>query len=158
MKSKCTGGGVITEYEPGDRVRIRRDLKEGMVCPFGVNSDMEKLAGRVVTIKAARTVDSLSTGTFYLYNIYEDSGIHNWSQEMLEPYAQFSMGGVVALGNGEIVTVNDSERYMPIIDFNEAYKKMLLSCDTISLTLGNAIKNKSGIESRKDIRKRLLKL
>lgn len=146
MKSRCTGTGVITEYEPGDRVRIRRDLKEGLDCPFGVNSDMEKFAGRVVTIKSAETVIGLRTGTHDLYNIYEDSGIHSWSQEMLEPV--FAAGGIVPQdAPRNVVTLGEMIETHP-----------MTPCGTISLTLSKERKNKSGIESRKDIRKRLLRL
>ena len=146
MKSKWTGGGVITEYEPGDIVRIRRDLKEGLDCPFGVNSDMEKLAGRVVTIKAARIVDGLPTGTHDLYNIYEDSGMFGWSQEMLEPV--FAAGGVVPQdAPRKVVTLGEMIDTRPMIPWG-----------TVRLILSTERKNKSGIESRKEIRKRLLRL
>lgn len=143
MKSRCTGTGVITEYEPGDKVRIRRDLKEGLDCPFCVNSDMEKFAGRVVTIKDAGIVYGLPTGTHDLYNIYEDSGMFGWSQEMLEPV--FAVGGVVK--NDPRISVNLSDM-------------IRLPCvlDNISLVASSVRRHKSGIESRKEIRKRLLKL
>lgn len=134
------------KYNVGDIVRIRRDLKEGLDCPFYYYSDMEKLAGRVVTIKAAKTVDGFSTGTHDLYNIYEDSGRFSWSQEMLEPV--FAAGGVVPKdAPRKVVTLGEMIETHPMVP-----------CGTISLTISNARKNKSGIESRKEIRKRLLKL
>lgn len=137
------------KYNVGDIVRIRRDLKEGLDCPFGVNSDMEKLAGRVVTIKAASTVVGLLAGTHDLYNIYEDSGRFNWSQEMLKPV--FAAGGAGVAGG---VVKNDPRISVNLSDM------IRLPCvlDNISLVASSVRRHKSGIESRKEIRKRLLKL
>ena len=38
-------------YNVGDRVRVRKDLKEGDNFSIFVNSTMEKYAGKIVTIR-----------------------------------------------------------------------------------------------------------
>lgn len=151
MKSKCTGTGVITEYEPGELVKIKSNIKAGDRSGiYGVTKEMAECAGMMLAIEG---IDG---------EYYKIAGVDGywWTQELFKPVEQFSSGGIVPLSKigGEIVNVNNSSRYMPIIDFEKVYKELVDSCGAISLTLGNARKNKSGIESRKDIRKRLLKL
>lgn len=155
MKSRCTGTGVIAEYEPGELVKIKSNIKAGDISGrYRVTRDMAACAGLTLAIEGReRVIDG---------EYYKIAGVYGywWTQELFEPVEQFSSGGIVPVSKigGEIVNVNNSSRYMPIIDFEKAYEKMVFSCGTISLTLGNARKNKSGIESRKEIRKRLLRL
>ena len=76
------------KYKVGDKVRIRKDLKskraDGSYEDYGiaVNKDMEKLAGKVVTIKCVNE---------RLYTIEEYSYV--WTDKMFEDYADEGYAG-----------------------------------------------------------------
>lgn len=126
------------KYKVGDRVVVKRGLKMYERSVY-VTNEMEEQEGSTVTISRA---DS-SNGT------YKVEGLLSWfEEEMFEPVEQFSRGGIVPADNSQgIVSLGE------MINPNQ-----LFSCGTVRLTLSNERKDKSVIESRKEIRKRLLKL
>lgn len=79
------------KYKVGDKVRIRSDLKETMgmdIYGVSVNSEMVKMAGKVVTIDRAGELD---------YSIKEDGYI--WTDRMFEglDYSLVTLGKVTLL-------------------------------------------------------------
>lgn len=143
MKSRCTGTGVITEYEPGELVKIKSNIKVGDQSGiYSVTKGMAECAGLTLAIEGReRIIDS---------KYYKIAGVDGywWTQELFEPVEQFSSGG--------IVPADDARRIVTLGEMK--YTHPMCSCGTVRLILSNERKNKSGIESRKDIRKRLLKL
>lgn len=72
----------MAKYKPGDRVRVRKDLKIGTTYYMadGINRDsfeprMARLKGKIVTIEKITDLDK--------YWIKESA--YNWTDEMLEP-------------------------------------------------------------------------
>lgn len=139
MKSKCTGGGVITVYEPGELVKIKSNIKTGDRSGiYSVTKEMAECAGMALAIEG---IDG---------EYYKIAGVDGywWTQELFEPYEKFSAGGIVPQGAPRtLVTLGEKIDTHPMIH-----------CGTVRIILSNERKNKSGIESRKEIRKRLLKL
>lgn len=66
------------KFKVGDRVRIKKDLKEGYDYKLYVNDDMEELAGKIATITSAWE----NCGA--RYEINEDAGTNTWTEEMFE--------------------------------------------------------------------------
>lgn len=91
-------GGLSMKYKVGDRVRIKRDLKQGDDYEFGVIDEMEGLKGHVVTI--ARIDGNI-------YKLKEDKGDWNWSEEMFEKLAEFNKSD---LKDGDVVTYRSGEK------------------------------------------------
>lgn len=86
------------KYKVGDKVRIKRDLKQGDDYEFGVVDEMEELKGHVVTI--AHIDDNI-------HKLKEDKGKWNWSEEMFENLAEFNKSD---LKDGDVVTYRNGER------------------------------------------------
>jgi hypothetical protein len=68
------------KYAVGQKVRIRPDLNQGMSIRFGVNGDMARMAGKVVTIKE---VTSSSNGEDTCYKLRESRW--SWHRDMFVP-------------------------------------------------------------------------
>lgn len=66
------------KFKIGDKVRIRKDLKEGNDFNLYVTDDMEELAGKIVTITKVWENDG---GRYY---IKEDMYNYIWSEDMFE--------------------------------------------------------------------------
>ena len=120
------------KYKVGDKVRVRRDLRHGERIPFGVAVDMAEMAGAIVTISEA------IEGSPDKYRLEEDRDGYSWCEQMFEPIKPFSRGGIVPAKN-------------PL-------RSALEKCISIAVESEFGTKKRTGIESRKDIRKRLLKL
>ena len=134
------------KYKVGDKVRIRGDLTSGEKTWFGVVGPMAAMAGSVATISEVRDGDPVA------YKLMEDPGGFTWAEKMFEPVEQFSSGGIV-----HAATHQPSVKISGIEPESE-YHKMRFMSGTIRLKLSTERKDRNGIESRKDIRKRLLKL
>lgn len=79
------------KYKVGDKVRVREDLSVNGI--YGRNvfvSRMTSFKGKQVTIK--RIQDEA-------YQMKEDDGVWNWTDEMLEPVETFDVGDVVYNGD-----------------------------------------------------------
>ena len=134
------------KYKVGDKVRVRRDLRHGERIPFGVAVDMAEMAGAIVTISEA------IEGSPDKYRLEEDRDGYSWCEQMFEPVEQFTSGGIVhAASHLPSVKISGMEP-------ESEYHKMRFMSGTIRLKLSTERKDRNGIESRKDIRKRLLKL
>ena len=134
------------KYKVGDKVRVRGDLRKGEGIPFGVTEQMAAMAGSIVTIAEAEE------WTPDIYILEEDSDRFSWCEQMFEPVEQFTSGGIVhAASHLPSVKISGMEP-------ESEYHKMRFMSGTIRLKLSTERKDRNGIESRKDIRKRLLKL
>ena len=156
------------KYKAGDKVRVRRDLSRGESIPFGVVGPMAAIAGSIVTISEA------IEGSPDKYRLEEDRDGYSWSEKMFEPAPLFSIGGIVPVNGpklSDIIENAESERKttskeypilkqidsetIKIIDrFNKEMRYRWSGCKWSEI----GTKKSTGIESRKDIRKRLLKL
>ena len=160
------------KYKVGDKVRVRGDLREGERIPFGVVGPMAVMAGSLATISEVRDGDPEA------YKLMEDPGGYIWSEKMFEPVPLFS-SGIISLSNDP--RLSDMEVTLQGFglreDANEVrdtptrgksvFKTMLDSismrsalekCISLAVESEFGTKKRTGIESRKDIRKRLLKL
>lgn len=92
----------MAKYKVGDKVRVRHDLKAGLRVPCSVVSGMEKFAGKTATITEVRARS---------YDIKEDGGRWNWSDEMFtglacsNPMPELKTGMVLELQNGNLMMV-----------------------------------------------------
>jgi hypothetical protein len=121
--------GERMEYRVGDKVRIKSGLNNMHTRCVSVTSRMINKEGAIATIERVDPNDN----TYKIEEIGEW-----WEDEMFEPVDQYSSGGIV-------------------LSLKE-YGEMHFIPGTIRLVLSDERKNKLGIESRKDIRKRLLNL
>ena len=161
------------KYKVGDRIRVRGDLREKVYSPFGFTKQMAAMAGSIVTIAEAEE------GKPDRYILEEDGGRFWWSEQMFEPVEQFYRGGIVP-----VIEQIDSETIKIIDCFNKetryrwdgckwnevrdtptsgksVFKPMISAlekCIRLAVESEFGTKKSTGIESRKDIRKRLLKL
>ena len=131
------------KYKVGDKVRVRRDLSRGESIPFGVVGPMAAMAGSIVTISEA------IEGSPDKYRLAEDRDGYTWCEQMFEPVPLFSSGGIVP-----VIEQIDSETIKIIDCFNKEMRYRWDGCKWNEI----GTKKSTGIESRKDIRKRLLKL
>ena len=67
------------KFKVGDKVRIKKDLKEGNSFEIYVTDGMEELAGEIVTITAAN-----KTLVRTEYEIDKDNGFYAWTEDMFE--------------------------------------------------------------------------
>jgi hypothetical protein len=67
------------KYKIGQKVRIREDINQGLQVPFGITSEMEKMAGKVVTIKDAQA--SYDGNDCYTIDKESDRMGWSWSEE-----------------------------------------------------------------------------
>ena len=150
------------KYKVGDKVRVRGDLREGERIPFGVVGPMAVMAGSLATISEVHDGDPEA------YKLMEDPGGFSWSEQMFEPVPLFS-SGIISLSNdprlsdievrypGFINTAED-ERYIIRADKVPSGAMCAAFQGTLESLRAFGTKKRTGIESRKDIRKRLLKL
>ena len=160
------------KYKVGETVRVRRDLRHGERIPFGVTEDMAAMAGAIVTISEA------IEGSPDKYRLEEDRDGYSWCEQMFEPVPQFS-SGIISLSNDPRLSdmeatlqgfglrenaneVRDTQTrgasvFKPMLD-SISMLSALEKCISLSVESEFGTKKRTGIESRKDIRKRLLKL
>ena len=135
------------KYKVGDKVRVRGDLREGEKITFGVVEPMAAMAGSVATISEVREGDPDA------YKLMEDPGGFTWSEKMFEPVEQFSSGGIVPVNDPRVTSGEPIEIETA---YGHSFRALLQQAFDIASEFGT--KKSTGIESRKDIRKRLLKL
>lgn len=92
------------KYEAGDKVRIRKDLKKGDNFELWVDDEMEKLAGKKVTIiKVFRTLTSVR------YNIDKDRGFYSWTEDMFEDFEKPTNNELLRMPIGTIIKTDREE-------------------------------------------------
>ena len=157
--------GDRMEYRVGDKVRIKCGLNNMHTRNVIVTSRMINKEGAIATIERADPKD----------NTYKIEGLsERWEDEMFEPVPLFSSGGIVPVNdprlsdiieNAEsewkttskeypILKQIDSETIKIIDRFNKEMRYRWSGCKWSEI----GTKKSTGIESRKDIRKRLLNL
>ena len=150
------------KYKVGDKVRVRGDLRRGESIFFGVVEPMAAMAGSVATISEVREGDPEA------YKLMEDPGGFSWCEQMFEPVEQFSSGGIVPVNDPRLsdievrypgfINTAEEERYIIRADKVPSGAMCAAFQGTLESLRAFATKKSTGIESRKDIRKRLLKL
>ena len=92
------------KFKVGDKVRIRKDLKEGDSFEIYVTDEMEELAGKIVTItKVNKTLASVR------YVIDKDDGFYSWSEDMFEGLAQLTKEELFKMPIGTIIKTDRQE-------------------------------------------------
>ena len=91
------------KFKVGDKVRIRKDLKEGHDYKLYVNDDMEELAGEIVTI--TKVYGDCDTE----YEINEDTGENSWTEDMFEGFAKLTKEELFAMPLGTIIKTDREE-------------------------------------------------
>lgn len=93
------------KFKVGDRVRIRKDLKEGYDLTIYVSDEMGKYAGNIVTIsKTRRRHDGTE-----IYEIKEDDGYWAWSEDMFEQNKKPSKEELFDMPIGTIIKTDREE-------------------------------------------------
>lgn len=98
------------KFKVGDKVKIRTDLKEGCGCELYVNDDMEKLAGKIVTI-----ID-ISHSYPEVYSIDKDKHGFLWTEDMFEGFAKPTAEELFAMPLGTIIKTDR--------DYNSVFVKV----------------------------------
>lgn len=87
----------MAKFKVGDKVRIRKDIKEGHnKHNLYINDEMEHMAGKVVTISGVYRCWSMMNkkGVGYrYYRLKEDVSNWNWWKHTLEPYYEHGVVG-----------------------------------------------------------------
>lgn len=91
------------KFKVGDRVRIKKDLKEGYDYKLYVNDDMEELAGKIATITSAWE----NCGA--RYEINEDAGTNTWTEEMFENITKPTKEELLKMPLGTIIKTDEKE-------------------------------------------------
>ena len=143
------------KYKEGDKAMVRRNLKAGELIRCGVIPEMEELAGKIVTIKRVHDASEL-------YTVKENT--YAWTDEMLEP--AFVQGGIVGDIDPRLVDASGGNGateaiLLPALEVvlgKMKYNQMRFTCGSINICNSLGTTTKSGIKTRKEIRKKLLNL
>ena len=92
------------KFKVGDTVKIRKDLKKGDNFEIYVDSDMEELAGEIVTIK--KMYKYLSSER---YEIDKDKGFYTWTEDMFESIKKPTKEELLEMPLGTIIKTNEKE-------------------------------------------------
>ena len=169
------------KYKVGDKVMVRRDLKAGMNIPFGVMPSMASLAGRIATITRAGgsgySIDIDVAGFSWHEDMFEPVTVvackpRNAGLSIDSRGTCHEIPMAAALD-----PVTGMMRAVPATDAMQGYGHPLSSCGSmvaslslsrdvvggmprcgISVTPRAIYRVANPIETRKEIRKRLLKL
>lgn len=85
------------KFKIGDKVRIRKDLKEGDSFEVYVTDRMEEFAGKIVTITKAWKNNGER------YEIKEDMNSYTWSEDMFENSTKPTKEELLAMPIGTII-------------------------------------------------------
>lgn len=88
------------KFKVGDKVRVKKDLEEGHDYKYYVDSEMQELAGRIVTIKRVGKES---------YEIEEDNRFWEWTEDMLEELKKPTKDELLKMPEGTKV-ITDKER------------------------------------------------
>lgn len=147
------------KYKVGDKVRIKSGLNNMHTSCVFVTSRMINKEGAIATIERVDSED----------NTYKIEGLSEWWEaEMFEPVEQFSVPGIVPVNDPRLsdievrypgfINTAEDERYIIRADKVPGGAIRVVFQDTLESLRAFGTKKSTGIESRKDIRKRLLKL
>lgn len=99
------------KFKIGDKVRIRKDLKEGDRFEIYVTDEMEELAGEIVTITQ---VNKSLVGVKYA--IDKDDGSYSWTEDMFESSVKPSKEELFKMPLGTIIKTDR--------DYNNVFVKV----------------------------------
>lgn len=99
------------KFKIGDKVRIRKDLKEGDRFGIYVTDEMEELAGEIVTITQ---VNKSLVGVKYA--IDKDDGFYSWTEDMFESSVKPSKEELFKMPLGTIIKTDR--------DYNNVFVKV----------------------------------
>ena len=99
------------KFKIGDKVRIRKDLKEGDRFGIYVTDEMEELAGEIVTITQ---VNKSLVGVKYA--IDKDDGSYSWTEDMFESSVKPSKEELFKMPLGTIIKTDR--------DYNNVFVKV----------------------------------
>lgn len=92
------------KFKVGDKVRIRKNLKEGYDFEIYVYNQMEDLAGEIVTItKVNKTVTGVR------YAIDKDDGFYSWTEAMFESSIKPTKEELFKMPLGTIIKTDQEE-------------------------------------------------
>lgn len=91
------------KFKIGDKVRIRKDLKEGDNFKLSVTDDMEELKGKIVTITEAWENDGGR------YSINKDLHNYTWTEDMFEGLAIITKEELFKMPIGTKITTDLEE-------------------------------------------------
>lgn len=92
------------KFKVGDKVRIRKDLKEGDNFEIYVDNEMEKLAGEIVTIT---NVNKVFAGVRYV--IDKDDRFFSWTEDMFESLTKPTKEELFKMPIGTIIKTDQEE-------------------------------------------------
>lgn len=104
------------KFKVGDKVRIKENLKKGNNYKYYVNHTMQSLAGKIVTIKKIDDIYLLS------YNIEEDDGKWNWTEDMLEELKKPTKEELLKMPEGTKVITDKKENNEFIFDGRDIFE------------------------------------
>lgn len=97
----------MTKYKVGDKVRVRKDLKEGNDYSIYVNKDMEKYRGQIKVVEKADK--NYGCDKYELAGVIDEDG-DGWhfTNDMLEPL----IVSINDLQFGDILTLRNGNKYV----------------------------------------------
>jgi hypothetical protein len=111
----------IKDVNVGCKVRVKQDLSE-KDCRFGLNPDMKKFAGKVVTIES---IGRTSNGNCSIH-IVEDPDYYTWDERCFELKLTAGKGGISRVIFNEPATIvfwDDGEKTVVKCQNDEPYDK-----------------------------------
>lgn len=113
-----------TKFKVGDKVRIRKDLKEGNSYRIYVHQNMATHAGEI------KTVCEIVNKTTYVLDVPREGGLEwHFTEDMLESAMMTTIddlqfGDVLTLKNGERYVFADKYMYGEDEDYSRDYDKV----------------------------------
>lgn len=126
----------IKDVHVGCKVRVKQNLSRED-CQFGLNSDMKKFAGKVVTIKSIGKIND----DMYSIHIVEDPNCYSWDERCFDLKLTADKGGISRVIFNEPATIvfwDDGEKTVVKCQNDEPYdKEKGLALCYMKKTLGN---------------------
>ena len=95
------------KFKVGDKVRIKENLKERNDYKYYVHSNMQNLAGKIVTIESVREES---------YKIEQDNGYWDWTEDMFEEIKKPTKEELLKMPKGTKVITDKKENNEIIFD------------------------------------------